>query len=153
MIFNRSDKYSDVDGLNYDYGAKSIGLRASIDHCELVGIIKGLKVTLERINLLKNIEVKLPKHLICIIDSETVLKWIGGKYFIKDPLIREKVKIIYDLLSELDFMDIITHLVWVKSHNDESGNELADDIAKLAMLNLYKTKDWKTETYVFSSNE
>ncbi len=68
----RIQKYSDYNELNFVYGAKSVALRASIEHCELHGITKRLVVTLQNFELLKNIEVEIPKQLVCIVDSSTV---------------------------------------------------------------------------------
>jgi hypothetical protein len=34
------------------------------------------------------------------------------------------------------------HFIWVEAHKDEIGNELADILAKLGMMNLYQTKNW-----------
>lgn len=155
----RNDKYSkpkmiDKNRFSYIYGAKSIGLRASIEHCELHGTIKGLNIDLENFKDLVSINMAVFTDILCIIDSDTVVNWIGGNYKIKTQSVMDKVETIYNLatLFDIDYNTNI-HCIWVKAHNNEIGNECADDLAKLAMLNLYKTKDWKHEQYLYSTNE
>ncbi len=40
-------------------------------------------------------------------------------------------------------MNIKIILSWDHAHNDEKGNESADRLAKLAMMNYYQTRRWK----------
>ncbi len=57
----RNDKYSKPIPIqndtryNYMHSAKSIGLRVSIEHCELHGVIKGLTTSLENCKNLKTV--------------------------------------------------------------------------------------------------
>ena len=169
----RKDKYVDYasrnndsdtpwNGIsNYCYGSNSIGLRCSIEHCELDAAKNALSDLYRYIwEIFKKDEKKIPELLILAIDSETVVKWIGGTYQPRDALVYGKIKEIYKLINDYNDFDIEVHLIWVKAHNEEKGNELADDFAKLGMLNLYQTKSWvhyekkwdKNEWYNFSYN-
>ena len=69
--------------------------------------------------------------------------WLGGIYEIDDILIYDKIKKIYDSIIDLDDFDIKVNLIWVKAHNNEQLNELADDMAKFGMMNLYNVKNGK----------
>ncbi len=86
-------------------------------------------------------DIKL--HILLAIDNETVLYWLLGKYKIKEGIIRDKIEKIYNKINDsndLNDLNIKIILSWVHVHNDEKGNEIADRLAKLAMMNYYQSK-------------
>ncbi len=86
----RNDKYSKPipiqNDIRYNYGAKRISLRASIEHCELHDVIKGLTMSLENCKTLQNSNVIFPTGILWIID---------GKYKIQDESVMSKIEEIY----------------------------------------------------------
>ena len=68
-----------------------------------------------------------------------VLKWIYGFYFVKNDVILQLVKEISD---EITSLQVPVNLSWVKAHAGEDGNEIADGLSKLGMLNFLQVLGW-----------
>ncbi len=139
---------------NICYNAESLSMRSSIDFCELNAALLALDNLEYNFNQILrrikngNASTLIPKYICMAIDNECVVKWIAGKNNIEDELIQNKVQCIYDWMNKLQKLDINIHLIWIKAHNEENGNELADDLAKLGMLNYYKTLKWTDLKYI-----
>ena len=56
-------------------------------------------------------------------------------------------------MENLNMLDVKIHLIWQKGHIEEKGNEFADDLAKLGMMNLYQSRYWWEYEKVFSKKE
>eukprot|EP01084_Bolivina_argentea_P198827 340340_1 len=146
-----------INGISHMcYGSMFTGLRSSIDHCELDAAIEGLSSIYSycyNIYNTNNSMELVPKHVCLIIDNEVVVKWIAGVYITEDILICNKLKKVYEMIEDLKDFEIDVHLIWVKSHNNEEGNESADDMAKAGMFSGYVSKNWKDVEKVYGENE
>ena len=155
----KADKIGVGNGYsNFCYGIKSVGIRTNIDHCELDAVIKGLTELWRYCydmykKLMNSKEVILPKSLVLIIDNLVVVKWLLGEYLPKEIIIYKKIKKIYDLIIDFEDWNMEVHVLWVKAHNNELGNECADDMAKLGMYDIYKTKNWKNIKKIYNNEE
>ncbi len=63
------------------------------------------------------------------------------------------MKKLHQLIIDLEDFDIDTHLIWVKAHNNEIGNEIADDMAKAGMFNIYRSMEWNEVEKEYSEQE
>ena len=141
FILSNKDIFNNIS--LYGFGAASVALRCSIDHCELYGAFKALDFITSYFDNIRMIDLdKVPTDIILAIDNEQVVKWIAfGET--EDIKIRDKLIFIYGVIHELRKCNIKIRLIWQKGHAEEKGNELADDLAKLGMMNLYQTRYWK----------
>ena len=76
------------------------------------------------------------------VDSRSVLDWIGGgsvNYKAEECLIIERI---YESIRRLGKWNITVFLSWVRAHNGTPLNELADDCAKLGMMNQRISLRW-----------
>ncbi len=135
---------------NFYYNTKSTGLRSSIEFCEFEGAILALT---DLINILKQVKNENINYICLAIDNETVCNWLAGSNNIKDGLINNKINEIYTLMNELKEMNKNIILTWVHAHNEEQGNEIADRLAKLAMMNYYQTTNWKNVEHIYSIDD
>ena len=126
---------------DFCYGSHSVGLRCSIEHCEIDGFMQCLSqlwryiYDIARNNWKNNININILKRLIIAIDNETVVKWVVGKYYIEELIVYDKIKSIHNMIEDFMDFDINIDILWQKAHCNEPANEAADDLAKLAMLN------------------
>jgi hypothetical protein len=77
-----------------------------------------------------------PDLFIIAIDSQTVVKWIGGSYFNMDSATYEKVAALHRGLARLVELKVRVHLIWIKAHDGYVLNEFADGLAKWAVENI-----------------
>ncbi len=92
---------------NFFYNTYSVGMRTSIEFCEFEAALISLEnIEYELKNIINNnINYNKP-HILLAIDNETVLYWLLGKYKIKEGIIRDKIKKIYDKINDLNDLDI-----------------------------------------------
>ncbi len=136
------------------YGVKFTGIRSSIDHCELDAVIHCLAGIYKCFFDIYENDVNLvPKEIFIIIDNEVVVKWIVGEYITNDVLVYKKLEEIYKWILDLQDYDLNINIMWVKAHNEEKGNELADWLAKAGMISGYISKNWKELEKIYNENE
>eukprot|EP01083_Nonionella_stella_P297520 1010272_1 len=126
-------------------------MRASIDMCEIKGIIETLEDMEDYTHKIEqeSIEMK-PDRLIVAIDNLCVIQWINGINKINDPIVYDRIQYIHELIDRLD---IQVYLIKIPAHKGHKGNEWADDLAKLAMTNLYQTRQWCDYVRRYSDEE
>ena len=76
------------------------------------------------------------------VDSLSVLNWIGGVSFEYDIHVSEIIERCHALLRQLADLGILILLSWVRAHDSLDHNELADQRARLAMLNQRWSLTW-----------
>ena len=76
------------------YGAIAVSRRASIEHCELIGAAKAVQAVAEH----KTEDAQL---LVVCIDSQSVLRWIGGVNECRDVEVHRKVGLVYQWINAL----------------------------------------------------
>ena len=76
------------------------------------------------------------------VDSLSVLNWIGGVSFEYDIYVSEIIERCYTMLRQLGQSGISILLSWVRAHDSLDHNELADQRARLAMLNQRWSLTW-----------
>ncbi len=146
-----------INGISHMcYGSMFIGIRSSIDHCELDAAAEGLSGLYKYfydISCIKNSMDNVPKYVCLIIDNEVVVKWIAGIYVTDDTMVHNKLLKIYEMINDLKDFDVDVHLIWVKAHNNEAGNESADDMAKAGMFSGYICMNWKEFEKLYGDDE
>ncbi len=68
-------------------------------------------------------------------------------------MIYDKIKIIHEKINKLNDYGTTVIISWIKAHENEKGNELADRLAKLAMLNYYQSLNWKDVEHNYSIDD
>ena len=129
----------DSKGLDYcldmilSYGGCSVAMRCSIEYCELIAIKMALQEFVGG--------DYYHSDLFILVDSEVVIKWIVGDYDINNWNVYYLVLEIRKIIKDLSWINF--YVIWVKSHQGEIVNEMADSIAKISMINYHRTFGWK----------
>eukprot|EP01083_Nonionella_stella_P128945 390861_1 len=96
--------------------------------------------------------VSHPDRMIMAVDNLCVINWIEGKNRINDPIIHGKIGYIHSLIERLKpKLDVF--LIKIAAHHGWKGNEIADDMAKLGMMNYLQTKTYKDYECRYSKKE
>ena len=105
-----------------------ISSRCSIDFCEMMALQRVCESA-----------AQIPKWetLHIATDSQTCLRWLSGEYQIRTTRIHRQMAFIYDMCRIWESVGRTVTIQWVKAHNQCSGNERADYLAKCGMYYLY----------------
>ena len=126
----------------------AVARRTSIEFCEL----KGVEYMLESIyafvlQVFAKVESGAALFGIRVVsisvDSKSVLDWIGGVSVEYNYAVGCIIERIYELIRLFSVVQIQFVFSWVRAHNDTDHNELADDRAKLGMMNQRISLSWQ----------
>ena len=128
---------------NYISASVTVARRTSIEFCELLGFEAMLEAIIDLVARIKRKGADLGIKLCSLsVDSLSVLNWIGGVSFEYDINVSEIIERCYALLRQLGENGISVLLSWVRAHDSLDHNELADQRARLAMLNQRWSLTW-----------
>ena len=135
------DLWQNTSKWNYE---RSLWLsdRCSIDFCEAYAIRDGLiRITKE----LRQHQGTIPFDQIRVVsDSQTVLRWLEGKYRIKNPTMKGILDdIIWQMACLYEEFGTVVMLQWVHSHVGTMGNEYVDHLAKQGMVQVLQDPKWQ----------
>ena len=133
---------------NYISLYAAVARRASIEFCELHGVEHMLQ---SLVKFVEKVFVKVEsgdakwgiKAISVSVDSKFVLAWIGGASVSYNGEECAIIRRIYSAIARLGEFDIKVLLSWVRAHDNTVHNELADDMAKLGMMNARITLRWE----------
>ena len=128
---------------NYISASAAVSRRSSIEFCELLGVEAMLHSIIDFVERIKDNGSDVGLKLCSLsVDSLSVLNWIGGTSFEYDVHVTAIIDNIYGLLRRLGNWDITVILSWVRAHDSTDHNELADQRARLGMLNQRWSLSW-----------
>ena len=134
--------------------SSAVSRRSSIEYCELEAVVVMLRSLKGYFDALEEEDLLIPKVVSISIDSQVVLEWIAGHTYKYDIRVYRKLCDIYSGIRALRSWNVRLVWSWVHAHNEEVLNELADKLAKLAMLNMKQSASWlKNHSTIYGAAE
>ena len=145
-----------------------VARRTSIEYCELKGVDTMVQRIIEFIDEIADVEQRLNEadskeeaveseqeprtavdseqqiRIVSIsVDSRSVVEWIGGESTAYGMQVALIIQSIYSGFMQLKERGVQVILSWVRAHNATVENELADDRARLGMMNARFSLKWE----------